>query len=271
MKLGRKTAKTDFAIAVRSHGEGLVSPATAVQDRDRSWLALDLRRTFKGHELQYSNQINAQKRVLSPRMPSINVREESLRYTFSPRHLPQLSAAQTWISQRSNGKREYEEDLRLAMNKGIKRLSLGFAYLRGTRFDEFAFRPLWERAGLIGDAGIEFQKGRRLTVHYESSELMLRNTPQLLNMESVQVGTRMAYWQDRVAFMPAADYRHQRDSRGLLDMSLFNFALSVLLKMPRCVPASDLMISITARRLSAVSLPDQNTAGLILQWNLKRL
>jgi hypothetical protein len=96
-------------------------------------------------------------------------------------------------------------------------------------------------------------------------------TSQLVSSETLQINTRLAFLADRLALLPAVDYRHHRDSRGTLDSSLLNFVLSTIVKLPRYVPGTELLINFSSHRLTAMGTPDRSSAGLTLHWNFKRL
>jgi hypothetical protein len=271
VKLSGDVLKTSTTVTYRSYGEGLANPVAPAQGRGRNLITVDISRSFKAHQLQYTNHTDSHDELRLLQLPSSDTHQETLTWTYSPKVLPRVSAAQVWTQQSGGGKRESEENLRLSLSKGIKRLNVGLAYLRGTRIDDFAFRPLWERTGLVGDASLEIKKDRRLNIHYEVNELMAPATSQLLSSETLQFNTRLAFMEEKLAVLPAMDYRHQGDSRGTLDSSLLNIVISAVVKIPRYLPGTELLLHFSSHRLTAMGTPDRHSAGLTIQWNLKTM
>jgi len=270
-QLTGKLAGADMSATYRNQGEGFVNPAIPVKGRGRGLFAVNVRRTHKKLQFEYVNQADsmAESRALS--LASLGIHTESVRWTYSPKLWPQFSAIGMWIRQELAGKPQSENNLRFSANKGLKHFTLGMAYLRGSRIDAMAFQPLWDTWGLIGDASMEIQKNRRLNFHYETNNLTLHQTSQLLFTQTLQCNTRLSFLADALAFVPAVDYRHQQDNLGKVNFSLVNFVLSAIVKLPRYVPGTEVLLTFSSHHLSALGQQQQNSAGFVLQWNFKRL
>jgi hypothetical protein len=271
VKLSGDVFKANTTVSYRSQGEGLANPVAPAQGRGRNLITVDVSRSYKAHQLQYTSQRDSHKELRFLHLPSTDTHQKVLTWTYTPKVLPRVSAARVWTQQNGGGKHESEENLRLSLNTGIKSLKVGLAFLRGTRIDELEFRPLWERTGLAGDASLQIMKDRSLNVHYEMNELTVPATSQLLSSEALQLNTRLAFLEEKLAVLPALDYRHQRDSRGTLNSSLLNLVISAIVKIPRYLPGNELLFNFSSHRLTAIGTPDRHSAALTIQWNLKRM
>jgi hypothetical protein len=269
VKLSGDVFKASTTVRYRAQGEGLANPVAPAQGRGRNLLTVDVSRSFKSHQLQYTSQRDSHDELRHQHLPSTDTHQKTLTWTYAPKVLPRFSAAQAWTQQSAGGKHESEETLRLSLNKGIKRLNLGLAYLRGARIDDLHAPPLWERTGLVGDASLEIMKNRQLNIHYEVNELTLPAASQLLSSEILQLNTRLAFLEEKLAVLPAMDYRHQADSRGTLDSSLLNLVISAIVKIPRYLPGTEVLLSFNSHRFTAMGTRDRHSAGLTIQWNLK--
>lgn len=270
-QLTGKLAGADMSATYRKQGEGFVNPAIPLRGRGRGLFAVNVRRTHKKLQLEYTSQLDsmAESRALS--LASLDIHTESVRWTYSPKLWPQFSAIGMWIRQELARKPQSENNLRFSANKALKRFTLGMAYLRGSRTDAMTFQPLWETWGLVGDASVEIQKNRRLNIHYETNNLALHQTSQLLFTQTLQFNTRFSFLTDKLSFVPTVDYRHQQDNLGSVNLSLVNIVLSVLVKLPRHVPGTEVLLSFSSHHLSALAQQQQNSAGFVVQWNFKHL
>ena len=163
-----------------------------------------------------------------------------------------------------------EDNLRFGVGKDLKKLKLDVAYLRGTRMDDLTFRPLWERTGIFGDASLELLQGKRLNLHYETSAVNAPSTSALLVSKMLQINTRLSWLKDRFALVPALDYREQRASAGGVPSEFFNLVMTSLIKLPRYVPGTELLVTFSSLRASAIGQPEQNLARVKVQWKFKR-
>jgi hypothetical protein len=261
-------ARYESNFTLRSQGEDFVNPALPVPQPRRNSLAMDARRTFKKLEVQYvRNQDRLRK---SAAFPGQNLTHEVVRWSFTPKIWPQISAAQTWMNQIGTGNRLSEDNLRFGVGKSLKKLKLDLAYLRGTRIDDLMFRTLWERTGMFGDASIELLQGKRLNLHYETSALNIRSSSEVLGSEILQINTRLSWLKDRLALVPAVDYREHRASGGGVSSEFLNLVMTSLIKLPRYVPGTELLVTFSSQHTSAIGQPEQNLARLRIQWNFKR-
>ena len=268
VKVSGSVARSETNITVRSQGGDFVNPALPVHQLGRNSLAMDARRTFKKFEVQYArNQDRLRK---SAAFPGQSVSHEVVRWSFTPKRWPQMSAAQTWMNQVGTGSRLSEDNLRFGVGKDLKKLKLDVAYLRGTRMDDLTFRPLWERTGIFGDASLELLQGKRLNLHYETSAVNAPSTSALLVSKMLQINTRLSWLKDRFALVPALDYREQRASAGGVPSEFLNLVMTSLIKLPRYVPGTELLVTFSSLRASAIGQPEQNLARVKVQWKFKR-
>jgi hypothetical protein len=271
MMLSGNFLKTETLITYRAQGQGYATPVAPVQGRGRNLVVLNLTRAYKKHRFQYTNQLDSQAGVLTPYMPFVDVHQESFIYTYAPKRFPQLSASQTWTSQSSTGMQEREGNLRLTINKNAKRFTLSAAYLRGTRLNCLTLLPLWHTSSLASDASLEIRKNRKLIVHYEATRATLFPSMQLIDSQILLLNTRVSYWGEKIAFIPSFDFRRQADSKGNPTSETDGIILSTCVKLPRRVPAKDLLLTFNSRRAWTAGLPDQNTTTFAVHWNFKRL
>ena len=270
LKLSGSVLKAETSLTYRSQGEGLANPAFPVQGRGRNTVTLEVRRAYRKHQFQYSNLRDSYEPIRCVGISFLDNRQESLRWSYSPKRWPQLSAARTWSGQTSVGKQESEQGYNLSLNKNLKRITLGMAYLRGTRFNHLTSQPTWDRTGWSGDASFEVKKNRRLNIHWEFADFNSRASSQVIASEVLALNTRLSFWGDKLAFQPTMDFRHQGDNRGTIDSSILSFVFSAVIKLPRRFPGTDLLITSNARHMSTLGRPSQHNAGLVIQWNFKR-
>jgi hypothetical protein len=197
-------------------------------------------------------------------------RQDSVSWAYARPGWPRISAVRLWTRQRTGVARENEESFRLSLNKGLKRLSVALAYLQGARNDKRALRPLWKRNGLIGDAGLQLTKDRRLNLHYECNELSSGPASQLWS-KNLHVDSRISFFGEKVAITPAMDYARLRNSQSSIDQSQLNATVSTIFTLPRYVPGADLLVTFNSRHTTARGQPDRTQAGLMMRWNFKRL
>jgi len=272
IKLSGKILKTDTTFTYRAQDAGLVNPVAPASGQGKNLLALDMKRTIKGHKFQYTRQMNTKTTFRSQGLQlTTGVNQDSLRWSYAPKILPQMAASQTWNTQSAPGKMQAEENLALSLNKGLKRLILGMSYLRGARIDQINTLDLWERTGWVGIASFEVQNGRKLNFHYETSEMTLLPTSEVLTSESLRFNTRLGYWEDKLSFVPILDYQKNGDNQGKLNTSLINFVITALMKLPRYLPGAEVIFTVSSHHLSALGRPVQQNSGFVVQWNLKHL
>jgi hypothetical protein len=174
------------------------------------------------------------------------------------------------MNQIGTGSRLSEDNLRFGVSKSLKKLTLDLVYLRGTRIDDMTFRTLWERTGILSDASFELLPGKRLNLHYETSALEVPPASGILGSKILQINTRLSWFKDRLALVPALDYREQRASPGGLASEFFNLVMTSLIKLPRHIPGTELLITFSSLRTSAIGQQELNLARVRVQWNFKR-
>lgn len=271
-RLDGKIAGTEIGVAYRAQEEDTINPAQPLQGQGRKLLVMDVRRAYKNHRLQYIGQKEALQAIRVWHVPSTNVHQESVRWTYATARWPQFSAEGTWIAQNAGGRREREENFRLSLNKSFSRLLLSGAYIRGRRVETDLLRPLWDRFGYTADAHLNIRKNQPLNFHYESDYMTVHSNSQLLRSEVLQFNTRLPFWKDRLAVLPVLDYVHLDDEkRRTISSSVLTFALSVAMKLPRLLPGTEFVITYNARHAGVLGRPPENLSGLIMQWNFRRL
>ena len=267
-------AHTEATVTYRVQGQGFTNPAMPVAGPRRMLQALDLSRTYKKHQIQYGRQLDALGATHFLSVPFSENRQDGIRWIYSPKVWPQLSASRMWSVQRSRGVWQEQNDTRLAVSKALKKITLALAHLRSGRSDALALRPVWGRVALVGDAGIEIQKNSRLNLHYESNAFTVLHPSQaFVHTDVLQSSTRLAFLGGKLALMPAVDVCRQRDRRGTTQSSSQRMLLSALVKIPARMmgTGSDLLISFRSQHAKALGRPGQDSIGLVVQWSVKRL
>jgi hypothetical protein len=262
-------ARTDLNITCKTRDEGLANPAAPTYGPAQRTLSMDVRRKFKKHQFQYSSQLDGQRAVPTLGITVTDVREETFGWTYAPRRLPQISASQTWSRQARAGKPEDEETFRVSLGKSIRRANTSLMFLRGTRADAQSSRPLWERTMLMGDVTVEIRKDERLHAHYETNRLSQPTISQLVSVSSLQFDTRISLRQNRLSLAPVLDMRRQGGSLPAFDQAGIRIALSALIKMPRYLPGTDLLIDLASIHARSTGRPDQDSTELIVRWNFR--
>jgi len=268
-KLTGTYARTDLNITYRTRDEGLANPAAPTYGPAERTLWVDVRRKLKKHQFQYSSQLDGQRAVRTLGIAVMDVREGTFGWTYTPRRLPLISASQTRSRQARAGKPEDEETFRFSLAKSIRRVNASLMFLRGTRVDTQSSRPLWERTVLMGDATVEIRKDERLHAHYETNRLSQLTISQLVSVSSLQFDTRINLRQNRLSLAPVLDMRKQGGSLPALDRAGIRIALSALIKMPRRIPGTDLLINWASIHTRSTGRPDQDSTELIVRWNFR--
>ena len=270
-KVDGRIAATEISAAYRSQGADTINPAQPLPGQGRSLVLLDLRHAYKSHRFQYVGQKESLRETPVWHVPFTDTHQESLRWTYATKRLPQISVEGTWIGQNVGGRREREESLRFSLNKSFSRLLLSGAYIRGHRVEIPVLRPLWDRFGYTADAHLDLRKNR-LSFHYESDYVTIHSTSQRLRSGIYKFNTRIPFWKDRLAVLPALDFFHlDDDKQRTISSSVLTFAIAVAAKLPHILPGTDFVISYNARHAGALGRLPESSSGLILQWNFRRM
>lgn len=271
LRLDSTLARTDLNLTYVRRDEGLANPAAPWYGPGVQTVSLDVRRKLKRHQFQFSGQANGRRAAPLLGMAVQDIREGTFGWTYAPRRLPQISASQTLSRQTATGRPEEERTYRLALDKSFRRINASLALFRGTRTDLQSSRPLWDRTVLAGDGTVEIRKGQRLHIRYETNELLQRAIAQWISSTSLQFDTRVCVWGNKLSLAPALHLRRQHGSSPAFGVSAARVILSALIKIPRRIPGTDLLISFTSNHISSVGRPGWNHAELTMRWNFKRL
>lgn len=271
LRLEGVLARTDLNLTCVTRDEGLANPAAPYFGPAKRTVWLDVRRKLKRHKFQYSGQVDDQRAAPTLGLTVRDVREGTFLWTYTPGHLPQISASQTWSRQTTAGKPEEEKTYRLALDKSFRRINASVAVFHGTRADVQSARPLWDRTVLAGDATVAIRKDQRLHIRYEENAMLQRTIAQRLSVSSLQFDTRFSLWGSKLSLAPAVDLRRQGGSSPAFDMSAARITLSATIKIPRRIPGTDLLINFASNHVSSMGRPDLNHAELTLRWNFKRM
>lgn len=271
IRLDGTLARNDLNVTFTTRDEGLANPANPVYGPGRRSFLLEMRRKVKQHQLHYSRQSDDQRALPLLCLVARNVQEDTLRWTYAPRRLPQVSTSQTWSRQTAATRREEEGTLRLSFNKAIRSITTSLAFLRGTRRDLQFSRHLWARTALTGDATIAIRKERRLHVRYERSGLLQHQPIQAISSTSLQFDTCVNLWEGKLSLAPLLDLRRQEGSSIAFHLSTVRVLLNTVIKLPHYVPGTDLFINFASSHASSVGRPNLNRTELTVRWNLKRM
>lgn len=269
VRLAGTYARADLNITYKARDEGLANPAAPTYGPAQRTLSMDVRRKFRKHQFQYSSQLDGQRAVPTLGIAVTDVREETFGWTYAPKRLPQISAAQTWSRQAAAGKPEEEETFRVSLGKSIRRANTSLLFLRGTRVDARSSRPLWERTVLMGDIAFEVLKDKRLHAYFEANRLSQPAVSQSVSVSSLHFDTRISLGKNRLSLAPVLDMRRQGGSLPALDQAGVRIALSALIKMPRHLPGTDLLVDLVSIHTRSTGRPDHDSTGLIVHWNFR--
>ena len=269
-RLDGKVAGTDLNFAFLSRNEGLANPAVPVYGPAMRTLSMDLRRGFKRHQFQFSTRSDGQRALPLLHMVVRDVFEQSIRWTYTPGRLPQISVLHSRSHQTAATKREMEGTTGLSLSRSFRRVSSSLAYFRGTRLDLQTSRPLWGRVVLSGDANVEIRKDRKIHVRYERNKLVRHLIPQTISSSALQLDTRLSLWTGRLSLSPIADFRRQGGSSPELNVNAIRFMLSAVLQLPRRFPGTDLQVNFGSHHLYTPGHQGQNGAEFSMRWNFKR-
>jgi hypothetical protein len=267
-----KVAKADLIFSYRNQGEGFTNPAIPMPGQNRNLFTANVQRTFKKFRIEYSDQWDSTAEGRIRQLPSINIHTKSVRWTYSTKRWPQFSATGTWIAWGFDARREREENLQFSLNKALRRLTLGMSYLNGRRRDIVGSDALlWDRSGVMADAGVEVKKNRRINFHFENTVMRFPAASQSVFSQVLQCNTRMPFMADRFAFLPMLEYRYNWDNLGVLDNAFVRLALPVSIKLPRFMRISDILLTSSIEHATVLGQPARTTPGLVFGWNFRRL
>ena len=263
-------AKTDLNLTLATRGLGLASPAMPVYQPAKRSLRLDVRRKLKQHQLQYSNQYESRQAVPVLQWGFMGVKEQTVRWAYAPRRLPQISASHTWSRQRAAGRLENEETSRLSLGKTLRRINASLALLRTSRTDLQSSCLVLDRYTAAADATLRIRQDTQLHVRYEMGRLAQPAWSQRLSTSGLELDTRFRLWTDRLSLVPVFTYRRQADRYSASALSAARIAVAAQIRLPRRIPGSDLLVNFASQHLSSTGSPGQGSREMSLRWNFKR-
>lgn len=263
--------KNDLNLTFMNRQEGLANPAMPNSGPGRRGVWLDVRRKLKGHQFQYGGQSDVQRAMPQIGMAIRSVREDTVRWSYCARHLPLISASETWSRQTAGHRPEMESTWRLALDKSVRRLNATFSWSSGRRSDTRLSKPVWDRTVIAGDASIAVTKGQRVHVRYETSGFRQHAISQRLAAKSLQLDTRVNLLKDAVSLSPALELRRQSGNSSMLDVQAARFTLSAQIRMPRCVPGTDLSVYFATNRIQTAGRLVSTRTEFTMRWILKRM
>jgi hypothetical protein len=263
-------SKTDLNFTLITRDEGLANPAMPMYRPAKQTLRLDVRRKFKQHQLQYSNQFDSQRAVPILQWAVRDVRDQTVRWAYAPKRFPQIVASHTWTRQHAANRHEEEGTTRLSLGKALRRLNASVALLRISRVDLLSSCPVLARHAATADATFEIRKDTRLHVRYEIGKLSQLLFLQRLSTSGLQLDTRIPLWTGKLSLMPVLDFRKQGGNSPALQLSAVRFAVAAQIKLPRRFPGTDLLINLGSQHLQSAGRPGQDGRELSLHWNFKR-
>ena len=271
VKFDSTLSKTDLNFTLITRDEGLANPAMPMVRPAKQTLRLDVRRKFKQHQFQYSNLFDSQRAVPILQWAVRGVREQTVRWAYAPKRLPQIAASHTWSRQHAANKHEEEGTTRLSLGKTLRRINASVALLRISRVDLRSSCPVLARHAATADATFEIRKDIRLHVRYEIGRLSQLIFLQRLSTSGLQLDTRIHLWTGKLSLMPLLDFRRQGGNSPALQLSAVRFAVAAQIKLPRRFPGTDLLINLGSQQLKYVGRPGQGGKELSLHWNFKRM
>lgn len=263
-------ARTEFSSTFISRGEGMANPAAPSYAPGKQNARLNARRKFKDHQFQYSAQSDAQKAVPFLGIVVRGIREQSLSWSYVRKRMPQVSASVSSSRQTVAGRSEVERGMRLSLAKSVRRISATLGFANAQRTDLQSMRPQWRRNVLSADTGLEIGKGKRLHIRYEASSMVQDALAQKLMVSSLQMDTRVLLWKEKVSLTPTLDVRRQAGTIPAQRQTSARMALSALLKLPRWIPGTDLLLNFASNHVRSAGRPDWNRMDLTMHWNFKR-
>jgi hypothetical protein len=258
----------DTSLTYRARGSGFGSPALSVHGQAAQQIAMTLQRKFMRHQFSYSSQMDSSQ-PLGHAAPVTGVHREGVRWTFTPRLWPVLSAAKTWLCQTSPDRSEREDNLSLSLSKTVNPLALSLAYLGNSRMNIPSRGTLWRRNDLLGDASLAISRKEKVEFHYERGDMVLGNQADQVLARSMRLSTQLFAWQGKLALTPVWSYQTQRQRSGAGLKSALGFVLSAQIKLPRQVPGTDLLLSFAALHSDFLPVPARNCTNFVMRWNFR--
>ena len=270
VQLDSALSKTDLNLTLTTRDLGLANPAMPIYRPAERILRLDVRRRFKQHQFQYSNQFDSQRAVPILQWEVGGVKEQTVRWTYAPRRLPQLAAAHTWSRQHAAGRHEEEQSTRLSLGKTFRRISASLALLQTSRTDLLSSCAVLARRTAAVDATFMIRQGTQLHMRYEIGRLSQAVWLRHLSTSGLQLDTRVRLWADRLSLMPVLDYRRQADNSQVSALSAVRVAVAAQIGLPRRFLGTDLLVNLASQHLSSAGHPGRGNRELSLRWNFKR-
>jgi len=270
VKFDATLSKTDLNLNLITRDLGLANPVMPVYQPGKRTFRLDVRRKFKQHQFQYSSQFDAQRAVPILLWEGMGVKEQTVRWAYAPRRLPQVTASHTWSRQHAAGRHEEELATRLSLGKSFRRMSASLALLRTSRADLLSSSPVLAHHTAAVDATFMIRQGTQLHMRYEIGRL---SQPVWLRRQStsgLQFDTRVRLWAERLSLVPVLTYRRQADDSPASALSAVRFAVAAQIGLPRRFPGTDLLVNLASQQLSTAGRPGQGSRELSLRWNFKR-
>ena len=270
VKFDGALSKTDLNLTLITRELGLANPAMPMYQPAKQTLRLDVRRKFKQHQLQYGNQSDSQRADPILRWEVMGAKEQTVRWTYTPRRLPQIAASHTWSRQHADSRQEEEETSRISLGKTLRRLSAGLALLRTARTNLLSSCQVLARHTAAVDATFMIRQGTQLHMRYEIGRLAQPVRSQHLSTSGLQFDTRIRLRTDRLSLIPVLDFRRQADSSSADALSAVRVAVAAQVRLPRRFPGTDLLVNLASQYRSSAGQPGQGSRELSLRWNFKR-
>jgi hypothetical protein len=271
VKFDSTLSKTDLNFTLITRDEGLANPAMPMYRPANQTLRLDVRRKFKQHQFQYGYLFDSQRAVPILQWAVRGVRDQTVRWFYAPKRLPQIAASHTWSRQHAANRNEEEETSRLSLAKTLRRINASVAILWISRVDLRSSCPVLARHAATADATFEIRKDTRLHVRYEIGRLSQLMLLQRLSTSGLQLDTRIHLWEGKLSVMPAFDFRRQGGDSPALRLSAARFAVAAQIKLPRRFPGTNLLINLGSQHFKSAGRPGQGGRELSLHWNFKRM
>jgi hypothetical protein len=270
-RLDGTLARTEFGLTYVDRGEGLSNPAIPRYGAGNQGIWLDARRKLKRHQFQYSGSSNVQRTSPLLGLAAREVREDTIRWTYSAGRLPQISVSETWNRQASASRFEEESICRIAMDKSIRRVNAAVAMVHARHLGSQSSGIMWDRTVLSGDFNIGITKEHRFHMRYEVNGLRQHALSQRLSSNILQFDTRFALFTGRLSLAPSLDLRRQNGNLPIFDVTAARITLATQIQMPRRIPGTDLSIYFGSNSIYTAGHSVSNRTEFTVRWNFRRM
>jgi hypothetical protein len=261
--------RVDSSLVFRDRGGGFSAAAVAGPGQAVRTTTMTLQRSLKQHLLSYSGQRDAVRSVSNSGWIADGRHQESLRWTFSPRLLPVISAGRTWLSHESPGRRETEESSSISISKTAGPLGVSLLHSRHAGASALPGGRAWVRESCGGDIAIVLIQKRKLELHFERGRWLPGSRDDILKTTSLRMNTTLSAWGDTIMLAPVVSYQSQNQGNNPATKSVLALAVNTQIKLPHRIPGTGLAVVFSAHRSEGLPGVPEHDATVAVRWSFK--